>query len=356
MNNLLIEEINKFKLLSSYNTKITLNENQNIISEAPKVMKDVISTIRIGDEILRDIVGGLKTKTNVRLNNWNEVINAVEKDLLSPAAYGQLRKSILMKVTDPDIKLAIAHDMALNAKTFQGKTNKQIIDLLTSKHGFTNADAKLVADEYDNIKSGTTGSAPTPGGGTTKTPIQSVRDMTQTLMTKYPLAFKENFWGNFKYEKYITAAEDSVVKQFTGKTEKEILDILDQQIYELNKNISQNPKQFEKYTFIKPTLEKIASALNPIRRDRNNNIKWLPSTGNFLAEAIALSLFASFINGYYKTRNVIQALGYVTGKTSKDVVKGVGQIKTGYQEEEPQSQSGDEQPKKVYIVKKSKRN
>lgn len=64
-----------------------------------------------------------------------------------------MRKSILKKVSDPDIKLAIAHDMALNAKTFQGKTNQQIVDLLTSNHNFSYSDAKLVADEYDKIKS-----------------------------------------------------------------------------------------------------------------------------------------------------------------------------------------------------------
>lgn len=79
MNKLLLEELNKFKLLSSYNTKITLNENKFLISEAPKVMKDVISSIRIGDEILKDIIGGLKTTANVKLNNWTKLLMLLKK-------------------------------------------------------------------------------------------------------------------------------------------------------------------------------------------------------------------------------------------------------------------------------------
>ena len=163
----LLEEINRFKLLSGYNNTATLTENLNII-----VIKEGLGT----DIALLFKAGGAEAKTAARelevimknelkggvtilddsgkvLGNSKsavEVFDAIKTGRLAPAELGKVQMQLFKQTSDLTIKAAAATDIALTKSSILKlgtKEEKAALQGLIDK-GMAQKDAELIIETY----------------------------------------------------------------------------------------------------------------------------------------------------------------------------------------------------------------
>ena len=167
----LLEEINRFKLLSGYNNTATLTENLNII-----VIKEGLGT----DIALLFKAGGAEAKTAARelevimknelkggvtilddsgkvLGNSKsavEVFDAIKTGRLAPAELGKVQMQLFKQTSDLTIKAAAATDIALTKSSIlklATKEEKAALQGLIDK-GMAQKDAELIIETYKRNK------------------------------------------------------------------------------------------------------------------------------------------------------------------------------------------------------------
>ena len=163
----LLEEINRFKLLSGYNNTATLTENLNII-----VIKEGLGT----DIALLFKAGGAEAKTAARelevimknelkggvtilddsgkvLGNSKsavEVFDAIKTGRLAPAELGKVQMQLFKQTSDLTIKAAAATDIALTKSSILKlgtKEEKAALQGLIDK-GMAKQEAELIIETY----------------------------------------------------------------------------------------------------------------------------------------------------------------------------------------------------------------
>jgi hypothetical protein len=150
MKSILSEELNKFNLLTKYDSKLTLTENTEILNEGIGIkgfLELLVSNRELVKQALKDIkLKTFTTESGKVLKNTDEIIEAIKRGELTGKEIGGIRKSLYNATTSPStLKDAIALDVARWIKKKHGElhTDADIIKLLTEK-GFTDTNRILV--------------------------------------------------------------------------------------------------------------------------------------------------------------------------------------------------------------------
>lgn len=150
MKSMLSEELNKFNLLTKYDSKLTLTENTEILNEAPGIkgfLELLMSSRELVKQSLKDIkMTTLKTASGKNLKNTDEIIDAIQLGELTAKEIGGIRKSLYNATTSTTVlKDAIALDVARWIKKKHGElhTDSDIVKLLTER-GFTDTNRILL--------------------------------------------------------------------------------------------------------------------------------------------------------------------------------------------------------------------
>lgn len=178
--NIINEEINRIKLLFSYDSSKTLNENLQLSeqSQLKSLFRADAAVARTAakelDTAMASIKGGVTRVDGVILKNGDEIIKAVKAGKLAPAELGKINGALLKTSTNPAVKTAVIQDVvgtSTFATKYGTKTEAEAISALQAK-GWTNADAKAAIAEYKSsgksFKGGKSAGKGT-GGNTTNT-------------------------------------------------------------------------------------------------------------------------------------------------------------------------------------------
>lgn len=174
------EDINRIRLMMSYNSSRTLNENYNslskiVINEQGKAVVDTIfkdlaktasrAEMKTGIETAIKDWGGIGIQTEKGLyyasKDVDEIIKAMEKGTISSAAEaGKLAKSLFQRGGSIEVKAASADAITSTkgfANKYGGMTKEQMVETLKSGPGYSQAEAEMLANRYmKNVeKSGT---------------------------------------------------------------------------------------------------------------------------------------------------------------------------------------------------------
>lgn len=210
MENKILEELKRIKLLSNYDSKLTLSENYSILDEREIVSEQTQAFLKQGsrqlaktvardiDAIFKSFKGGLKSVDNVALKNGDEVVKAIKAGKLAPAALGKVNMGLFRQTQDAGLKSAIARDISSTAnfgKTMSSvKTEKEAVTaLMNGQKKFTQQEAELLVKEFKSN-----------GGVIGKRTAQQTATSTITKpkkRTRNP-ARKENTFGNWKKIKF----------------------------------------------------------------------------------------------------------------------------------------------------------
>jgi len=164
----LLEEINRFKLLSGYNNTATLTENLNVIVEQPGgIGKDLALIFKAGGteaktaarelEVImkNELKGGVTIlddsgKVIGNTKSAVEVFDAIKLGKLAPAELGRVQMQLFRQTSDLTIKAAVATDIALTKSSIlklATKEEKAALQGLIDK-GMTKQDAELIIETY----------------------------------------------------------------------------------------------------------------------------------------------------------------------------------------------------------------
>ena len=191
MNKILKEEIERFQLLSKYDTTKTLDENSQSSEIITELSGNWLSSL-LGREAgvvskalakeLDVLFKTIPTEMKAFGNDTAEVISRLNSKFYERDELGALRKTIFINSTDDTIRVQIADDM-VRGKNFQdvfsSTKEKKILDVLTKTYKYSGKDAQLLIQRYkkqggkflDEIKATTKGS--TKGSTKGKTRQQS---------------------------------------------------------------------------------------------------------------------------------------------------------------------------------------
>ena len=167
----LIEEINRFRLLSGYNNTSTLTENLNVIVEQGGLGKDLQLLLKAGgveakaaaielEKIMRnELKGGVTIlddfgKVKGRSTSATEVLDAIAAGKISAAELGKVNMNLFKQTGDLAIKQAVATDIALtksNILKLATKEEKAALQGLIDK-GMTKQQAELIIETYKKNK------------------------------------------------------------------------------------------------------------------------------------------------------------------------------------------------------------
>ena len=226
MKNMVLEELNRVKLLMNYDSKNTLSENIEIIKldESKKIISEqgakafLRAILNTSDEAAANALkaaGNLKYTTAVKLfddiaiygntglKSGDEVMTALIANTLTKAQLSELAKG-LMKTGKATGKLRTAltnraADLAVKDARYANMTQTQVKNSLIKK-GYASDIADVIASKVANKRvklasktgGGTTGSK-TGGGTTTRPKRQRVKKETYT-----PIPSKVTIWQNIK--------------------------------------------------------------------------------------------------------------------------------------------------------------
>lgn len=160
----IIEELKRIKLLTNYNTKLTLTENYDkvgdveILDEQEGALKkalraDATLAKTISKELDKYLVTTIKNTDGVLLKNGDDIINAIKKNKLSFKDLGQVNLNLFMNTTDNAIKSVIAKDI-VRGKSFlktmsEVKTEEEAVKrLMNGPKKFTQEEAEFLVKEY----------------------------------------------------------------------------------------------------------------------------------------------------------------------------------------------------------------
>lgn len=162
-NKLIIEELERLKLLMKYDTKFTLTENTILVSEQFKQALEILTKTgaKESGEVLRTLEIMAKEDKNffskmVRedgqvLKTQTEVMDALKAGTLGPQATGEIAKNLFLKGTTTELKAAGAEaitSMGKFAKEYEGLTREEIVQKLRQRTKYTESEAEFLADTY----------------------------------------------------------------------------------------------------------------------------------------------------------------------------------------------------------------
>ena len=163
----LIEEINRFRLLSGYNNTSTLTENLNVIVIKEGIGTDIALLFKAGgaeakaaaielEIIMRnELKGGVTIlddfgKVKGRSTSATEVLDAIAAGKISAAELGKVNMNLFKQTSDLAIKQAVATDIALtksNILKLATKEEKAALQGLIDK-GMAKENAELIIETY----------------------------------------------------------------------------------------------------------------------------------------------------------------------------------------------------------------
>jgi hypothetical protein len=154
----ILEELNKFRLLSNYDNNKTLNENYtSIISEdgiAKNVLKAAEELKAAKSAISADaaLLKGVTSTEGKILKSADDILNALKADKIVGKELARVNRT-LFNSAESSLKLknAIAKDLALSddfAKLYGGLSEKDAIQKLISKKGYTVEQANMITSQY----------------------------------------------------------------------------------------------------------------------------------------------------------------------------------------------------------------
>jgi hypothetical protein len=131
MKNIIIEEINRIKFLSGYDSSKTSKENFTIISEqsARGLLKTLVGDAELAREFRLELqsvekqlfrVGGITTKDGKSLKSVDEVIKALKDGKLADAERMKVKWTVYNNTKNDKLIAAIAEDI-VDTKTFKNK-------------------------------------------------------------------------------------------------------------------------------------------------------------------------------------------------------------------------------------------
>jgi hypothetical protein len=154
----ILEELDKFRLLSNYDNNKTLNENYtSIISEdgiAKNVLKAAEELKAAKSAISADaaLLKGVTSTEGKILKSADDILNALKADKIVGKELARVNRT-LFNSAESSLKLknAIAKDMALSddfAKLYGGLNEKDAIQKLISKKGYTVEQSNMITSQY----------------------------------------------------------------------------------------------------------------------------------------------------------------------------------------------------------------
>lgn len=163
----LLEEINRFKLLSGYNNTATLTENLNVIVIKEGIGTDIALLFKAGGaeakvaarelEVImkNELKGGVTIldgsgKVIGNTKSAVEVFDAIKLGRLAPAELGRVQMQLFKQTSEPAIKAAAATDIALTKSSIlklATKEEKAALQGLIDK-GMAQKDAELIIETY----------------------------------------------------------------------------------------------------------------------------------------------------------------------------------------------------------------
>ena len=154
----ILEELNKFRLLSNYDNNKTLNENYtSIISEdgiAKNVLKAAEELKAAKSAISADaaLLKGVTSTEGKILKSADDILNALKADKIVGKELARVNRTLFNSVESSlKLKNAIAKDVALSdnfAKLYGGLNEKDAIQKLISKKGYTVEQANMITSQY----------------------------------------------------------------------------------------------------------------------------------------------------------------------------------------------------------------
>jgi len=158
----LLEEINKMKMMFSYDNKKTLTENIEInearfsaLRDLAKVDREFLNVNRAElENILSKSVGGLKDINNNTIKNAEDLFNAIKSDRLADAALGKVNRGFLRSTSaSREVKEAVAKDIGeflYTKKTdYKGATRETMKDALIKENKYTPEEAEMIIKAYE---------------------------------------------------------------------------------------------------------------------------------------------------------------------------------------------------------------
>lgn len=167
MRNELLEEINRFRLLSGYQNKSTLTENAEnlLINEGigtdlgrlfvkdAAASREAVKALEVGLKDSKLVGGGIrieKAGKNVISKDADEIIAAVKDGRIAAEELGKVNVSLMKNTTNQTIKEAVAADIALSRTTikrFARLSEQEVLNGLINK-GWTQSEAELILRKY----------------------------------------------------------------------------------------------------------------------------------------------------------------------------------------------------------------
>ena len=153
----ILEELDKFRLLSNYDNNKTLNENYTSIISEDGIVKNVLKTGKeveaakaalSADKSL--LKAGVKVD-GVALKSADDILNALKAEKITGTELAKVNKSLLNSTeTSLKLKNAIAKDISLSPKfleDYSKLTEQEALNKLMSK-GYTTEQANMITGQY----------------------------------------------------------------------------------------------------------------------------------------------------------------------------------------------------------------
>jgi hypothetical protein len=146
------QTINRFKLLMEYDTSKTLDENSTLLFEAPNPFASLIKSISKSsiDDVIKSARGGLKTTAGKAISNSDDLIKALERNVVSAANIGKVRTG-LIKSSNLTLanKTALIDDFVKNPNVFNKYKNMKATDISSrfKAAGYPDDVAKSIAQK-----------------------------------------------------------------------------------------------------------------------------------------------------------------------------------------------------------------